>query len=381
MRGIPPSSLSLSNFAGTDDELGFQQGKEYGALIREGLHAVYGIEDLKKAKPALLPNSLFMAIAKRRLSRPVWEDVLKYHPGKAERFRALADGAGVGLRDVMFLQALEMLFMNPRSTGGGCTALAFGPEATATHEPIVAKNFDYLPLLGPYQIACVTNPKGGNRSLGFKMAPLCGTLDGMNEHGLTILYNLAFSNDRADCHVPMSVLIQEMLERFSATSEAVEYVMKAKLGGHSAVLTVADRGGDMRAVEITPQHVAALDKEEGRVIRTNHYLSAEMQRCELPKDTVVSDASSGKGVRLFESSERRYERVKQLIPGFQTVDEARIVSVLRDHGPDSYPSRNTICMHTPTAATMRSMIFYPRRRMVKALHGNPCQNEYTELVF
>lgn len=381
MRDIQSSRLFSSRFDGTDTEIGFQQGKEYGALIRDASRAVAGIEDVKKAKPALLPNSMFLAIAKRRLSRPIWEDLQKYHPGKAERFRALADGAGVELRDVLFLQAMEMLFMNPQSSGGGCTTLAFAPEATTTHEPIYAKNFDYITLLTPYQIASVTSPKDGNRSLGFKMAPLAGTLDGMNEHGLTITYNLAFSSDKADCHVPMSILIQETLERFSTTAEAVEYITKAKLGGHSAVLTVGDREGDIRAVEITPRHFAVLGKEEGRVLRTNHYLSAEMQRYELPKDTVVPDASAAKGVRLFESTERRYERVRQLISGFQTVDEARIASVLRDHGPDSSPSRNTICMHGSTSATLRSMIFYPRRRMVRALHGSPCQVEYTELVF
>jgi hypothetical protein len=178
----------------------------------------------------------------------------------------------------------------------------------------------------------------------------------------------------------MSILIQEMLEAFSTTAEAVEFITKAKLGGHAALLTIVDREGDMKTVEITPQHNAVRESQEGRVINTNHYQIAGMQRYEIPKDAVIADMSPMKGIRVHESSERRYERVRQLIHGSQSIDEARIISILRDHGADSSPSRNTVCMHGPISGTMRSMIFYPRRKIVKALHGSPCENEYSELA-
>ena len=49
------------------------------------------------------------------------------------------------------------------------------------------------------------------RAMGCTMAPLPGILDGMNEHGLTVTYNVGTTTDEPDVHAPLSMALQESL--------------------------------------------------------------------------------------------------------------------------------------------------------------------------
>jgi predicted choloylglycine hydrolase len=373
--------IELLKLAGADREMGMQQGKHAEAMIRDALGVVQNLDALKSAKPAWMPQSLFLSLAKRHLSRPLWRDIQEFCPRQAERIESLAGGAHAELRDILFLQSLEMLIGTPHFVTDACTCLAFDPSQTSTNEVIVAKNFDYMQLLAPYQIACESKPAGRYANLSFKMGSLPGAIDGMNEHGLTLVYNLAHTTDRMKHHVPLSFVIQEVLETCRTTGEAVEFVCQAKIGGHAALLTIADAQGTIKVVELTSIHRAVRGPEEGKVINTNHYQIAEMKEYQVPKNAVFAGKSPYKGKRIHESSERRYDRAHQMLSASRTIDETRIMAVLRDHSGDTEPSKNTICNHGRIGRTIRSSIFYPSRRKIKALHGNPCENEYGEIRF
>lgn len=306
-------------------------------------------------------------------------DVKQFYPRQATRLESLAEGAQAELRDVLFLQSLEMLIGNPHYSAGGCTCVAFEPSQTITGEAIVARNFDYRAPLAPFQIACFVEPIERYRTLGFKMAPMPGSADGMNEYGLTLVINNAFTTDRITHHVPLSMVVQEALETCKTTSEAMSFMRNAKVGGHAALLTIADASGAINVVEITPQHKAARGPKNGMVVNSNHYQIEEMKNHQVPLDATYSGKSLNRGRRVHESSERRLNRAHEILATFHGIDETGIAAVLRDHRGDSEPSRNTICMHGPIASTMRSTIFYPRRRIVKTLYGNPCKNEYEEI--
>jgi hypothetical protein len=373
--------IPVLQLVGTDHEMGRQQGKHAETMIRDVLSAVQNLDALKSAKPAWMPRSVFRSLAKRRLSKPLWRDIQQLCPRQAERIESLADSARVDLRDVLFLQSLELLIGTPRFTVDACTCIAVAPSQTSTNEIIVAKNFDYLEMLAPSQIVCVSRPTGRYANLSFKMGPLPGAIDGMNEYGLTLVYNLAHTTDQMMHHVPLSMVIQEVLETCKTTGEAVEFVNQAKIGGHAALLTVADADGTIKTVELTSIHKAVRGSDEGKVINTNHYQTDGMKEYEVPKNAVFAGNSPYEGKRIHESSERRYDRAQQMLSASRTIDEARIMAILRDHGGDSEPSKNTICNHGRIGHTIRSAIFYPNRRKIMALHGNPCENEYEEIGF
>ena len=132
-------------------------------------------------------------------------------------------------------------------------------------------------------------------------------LDGMNEHGLSVTYNLAASKDNPSVYAPLSLALQEMLETCKSTDEAINYIIEAKQGGHDALLMIADSEGTMKTVEISPKHHAIREPVEGLIINTNHYQTEEMMRHEIPRNAVRSEKASEslRGKKIFESSERR----------------------------------------------------------------------------
>ena len=155
-----------------------------------------------------------------------------------------------------------------------------------------------------------------------------------------------------------------MLETCKTTDEAVKFVTQAKRGGREALLILADAEGNLKAVEITSNHVATRDMTNEQIINTNHYLTSEMQQYEIPHSAVYSGkvAKEMLGIRVHESSEQRLKRAQELLKGKTKIDENKIIAILRDHGKDDKPSMFTICRHAQYASTLRSVILYPNRK-------------------
>ena len=174
-----------------------------------------------------------------------------------------------------------------------------------------------------------------------------------------------------------------MLETCRTTAEAVEFITKARQGGHDALLMIADEEGDIKAVELTPRRSSTRRPTGGLIVNTNHYHTEELLRHEIPRNAIwdgdVHELLVGQ--RIFESTERRFSRSMELLEGLERVDEERMRKVLRDHGPGGELSDNTICRHGEFSSSLRSMIFYPGLRKMKLLYGHPCQNEYQEFTF
>lgn len=375
------ASVRLCTFSGAHREMGVQQGQALRGLIHEGWDQIPSFDFVKLMKPRLLPSSIFMALAKRRAAKMLGDDIFQLYPKQAQRLKGIAEGAEFDLSTLLFMQSMELLIGTPSYRLQACTALAFGPQRTSTKETCVAKNFDYPNELSPYHLTCRTEPEKGYRTLGCSMAPLPGVLDGMNEHGLTVTYNIANTNDKPENHVPLSIALQEMLETCKTTDEATRFITHAKRGGHDALLMLADAEGSLKAVEITSRHFAIREAEDGKIIHANHFLTAEMQQYEIPHEAVYFGKTVPQeliGVRIHESSEQRLKRAQELLRGKPKVDENMITAVLRDHGEDDKPSRLTICRHDKFGSTLRSVIFYPNRKTIKVSYGNPCQNEYAE---
>ncbi len=378
------SDLLLHSFSGSHYELGLQQGRAVRKLIHEGLESFPDLEVIKLMKPRLLPTSLFLALAKRKAAKMLKQDVFKLYPRQAQRLKGIADGSKVDMNTAFFLQSMELLIGKPTFAVQACTSLGFCPQKTSTREPVIAKNFDYLNSLARYNLTCVSEPREGYRTIGCTMASLPGMIDGMNEHGLTVTYNLAFSTDEPRCYAPLSMALQEMLETCKNTDEATRFITQARQGGHDALLMIADADGDVKTVEITSVHSAVREPVKGQIINTNHFLTEEMQYYEIPHDAVYSGKAPKRlvGLRIHESSERRLKRAEELLEGKVNIDEKRLTSILQDHGKDDEPSMLTICRHDELyASTLRSMMFYPHKRTIKVLYGNPCQNKYEEYKF
>jgi predicted choloylglycine hydrolase len=378
--------IKMKAFSGSHHEIGIQQGEAVRGLLSQLMQVLPELDAFRRMKPMLLPTSLFLSFAKRRAADLLEEDIFQIYPNQAERMRGISEGCGMDLPMLMLLQSMEMLIGKITEAHyrlEACTSLGFEAERTTVGEPIVAKNFDYLNELAPFHLACRTRPSGRFGTMGCTMAPLPGMLDGMNEHGLTVTYNLGYTTDEPEYNAPLSMALQEMLETCRTTQEAVDFITEARQGGHDALLMIADAEGDVRAVELTPRRSSTRRPSEGLIINTNHYHTEKLRRHEIPRNAIwdgdVPEVQVGR--RVFESTERRLMRAEELLEGVEKVDEEGIKGILRDHGVEGEPSYTTICVHGEISSSLRSMIFYPRRKRMKLLYGYPCQNEYEEFYF
>jgi predicted choloylglycine hydrolase len=358
-------NTEVFRFAGNHYEVGFQQGKSLREPIHKGIEAILVSELMKGSKPKLMPMSIYYSAAKRRAEKMLRDDIFKYQPKQAQRVQGIADGAGVDLQTILFTQMLEVLI--------GCTTLAFSQGRTSKSEVIMAKNFDYLTFLAPYNFTCETKPNEGYRTLGFKMVSLPGMYDGMNEHGLTVTYNLTRSTDKPEFFVPTGIVLQEMLETCVTADEGVRMIVQSTRGGHDGLITLTDPSGDIKTVELSSHFAVVREAINGRVINTNNYQTDEMKGHEVPLDTG--------GMPGWQTSPQRVDRVLEILKDRTQVNEGDICSILRDHGQEGIPSLHTICKHGEPGCTHRSMIFYPSRKTIKVLFGNPCQGEYHEITF
>lgn len=378
------STINLETFSGSHYEIGIQQGKATRELIHRALEQLPSFEEVKLIKPSFLPMSLFLRLAKRRATKLLRNDIFQHYPKQAERLRGIAEGAGTDVSWMFFAQSMELLVtVGPSSYRiPACTSLGFNPQRTLTSETIVAKNFDYPNHFSFLHLTCNTKPIGGYQTLGCTMAPLPGMIDGMNEHGLTITYNLAYSTDEAKHFAPLSIVLQEMLETCRSTDEAVEFLTKAKRAG-SGLLMVADAECNIKAVEISHNYASVRNLVDDQIINTNHYQTLEMQKHEIPHNAVLSGKvpKDWLGKRVHESSEQRLKRAQELLNSKEKMDENEITTILGDHGQNKSPSNLTICQHGAYISTLRSLIFYPDRKTIKVLYGNTCQNEYVQFGF
>ncbi len=338
--------------------MGFQQGKQHSRSIQEAIKTLIDSEIMKERKPKLLPQRLFLAAAKRRAEKLLNRDILEYHPKQADRLRGIADGANVDLPSILFIQMAEILV--------GCTAIALTSKMFSNEEPVLAKNFDYLNFAEPFNLTCESKPKEGYKTLTCKFTPLPGTFDGINEHGLAATYNLAFSTDKPEAHVPTSIMLQEMLETCKNTREAIDFILQAKRGGHDALVTLVDPTDDIATVELSSNKAAVRELTGNYVINTNHYQTKEMQEIAKPP---------------YETSIVRLSRTEELVSSIGRLDEKAVATILSDHGAEKVPSNLTICMHGPIFSTLRSSILLPKRKTVKIIHGRSCGNQYEELTF
>jgi len=263
-----------------------------------------------------------------------------------------------------------------------CTSLGFTPKRTTTNETIIGKNFDFPNHFLPLNLTFQAKPKEGYQTLGCTMAPLPGIIDGMNEYGLIVTHNSAFTTEKPTYFAPNSIAIQEMLETCKNTQEAIEFMTKAKHAGN-ALLILGDAKGDIRSVEMSHNHAATRKSIKGQFINTNHYHTEEMQKYEIPRNAVFTEkiGKEWAGKRFHESSEERLKRAQEMLSSSDKIKESIIISVLRDHGKENHPSNFTVCQHGEYTSTLRSVIFYPNRKTMKVLYGTPCQNEYVDFSF
>jgi hypothetical protein len=371
---------------GDSAEIGYAQGK----ALKQNIHATYemlrDLEAFRLKQPWYLPFSLFRRIAAKRSHEAVRPAVEAACPSARQRLLGISRGSGLKESGLWLLNAMEGLLANVRENTdipapGGCSAVAIRGGMSQTGEPVIAHNFDYLPLVQPHYIIRESRPKQGYRSLEFTVAPLAGAVDGINEKGLAVTYNYAYTLDRADPGPTLSMLISEMLARFERVSDAIGWLEEQKRWG-SGLLMFADREGDIASLEITNTRQAVRRPESGEdfLFHANKFRCKKTVAVEVPVEAVYNTRAPKalRGQRALDSSLQRMKRFVELLPGSERLSLEQLANVMADHGKDGHPTDKTICKHSDYWATTACIQLLPTKRVVRVSYSSACQARYVE---
>ena len=366
-------------------EMGFAQGVGARKKIVAARQALASLEAFRLQQPRWLPYRMYRWLAGRHASRFVGGLAL-HCPTTRQRLEGIAQGANVGLNAICLFNALEPLLSSVggcTACPGACSAVAMRGCRSATGEPVLARNFDYLPLVQPYYLVRGSRPRRKLRALEFTSAPLAGAVDGMNERGLCIAYNYGYTIDTPPTSAaPISIIISEALERCGTVMEAADWITSQPRWG-GALLMLCDESGDIASLELsnTRSYLRRPDSGEDILFHTNAFSGAHMRKVQAPDGAVYTNGAPTplRGRRLHESSELRDQRFRELLGETNAFSADELGALMADHGPTGTPDDNTPCVHGSYWQTTACLQFLPQRRRMRVAYDAACQARYVEL--
>jgi isopenicillin-N N-acyltransferase-like protein len=256
----------------------------------------------------------------------------------------------------------ELLDVGP----DGCTTFGLLPQATADHHTWLGQNWDWLE--GVHGRTFVLRARETSRPsfVCLTEAGIAGGKMGVNECGIGLVENgLASSHDgRHPFQKPFHVRCREVLdaERFEDAARPITDTPRTC----SANFMIGAAGGEIVALEASPDHVSRLDPESGIVTHSNHFLAA------------------GHGESLLEkispNTLYRAERMRSLL---ERQRGALSFEHMRAAAADHFGAPYAICRHPdasqPAAKrtmTVGAVLIDLEARVMHVANGPPCSNEY-----
>lgn len=369
---------------GTQKQMGFQQGESCREHIIAAVDTCTRLEQFRVDMPSWMPRSLFLLIGKMK-SRFLLEGPLgKDYPEMQARLRGIARGSRVGSSTIYLANAIEAILSAVGKRVAvppmACSAIAVRGNRSASNEPILARNFDYLSAVQPYMILRRMNPRTGFRALEFTVAPLVGCIDGMNEKGLCIAYDYAYTTDYGAPSGTVGMLISSALQHCTSVAEAVQFMGSRKRWG-GALLMLADAQGDIASLELSGNHHQVRRPAPGSdvVFHTNRFMTPAMRKVEVHDAAVFTKPADVRGLRVHDSADKRYARLDHLIGTYDKLDADSLLACMSDHGFDNKPSDTTVCVHGALRTTVAAMQYFPAQGRMRISLGQTCQPNFVDL--
>ena len=388
MLSLPTQLVTELTCTGTPFEMGFAQGQALREKIQGSIEALANLEAVRLMKPRLLPFSWFWRLAAFKSERFLQQAFAASPLWIEERLRGIAEGSGVPFRTLAIGSVMEAALsdLGPITTiaaTAGCSAMAVSRSASCDGRPMLAHNFDYLPITQPYYFIRRSNPTGKLSSVEFSLAPLAGAVTGINEAGLCITCNYAYATDKGRAAPTVTMLIADALARFRSVDQAVDFFFQSpRVGG--GLLMLGDPSGTIASLEISNTRVERREPAAGhdRLFHTNRYCCAAMSAIEVDDRAMHGTKSPRplRGHRVHQSADERSALFQELIDSEVQFDRVSMQKVMSSHGSSHLPSSGTICMHSDYWHTTASMQLFPSERLLRVSFSPACVAEYREFT-
>jgi isopenicillin-N N-acyltransferase-like protein len=352
--------FKMVELKGSAHEIGRQHGRALAGEIRANLKLYFEmVKGLSGTDPAVCLHH----------AGKFQEAIQSKAPELLTEMQGIADGAGVSLDEILFLNArTELMSMQPpdQDRGGECTAVGLAGARTTGGQTLIAQNWDWHERICATAAVFRLDSADAPRAVFLAEAGQVGKI-GFNQHGLGVTLNILMTGEMS-YGIPVHVLLRLVLGAGNA-AEAAALVKGCPRGGTSHFL-IGDAGGDLRGLELTPLDVAELAPENGALIHTNHYCDADLAR----KDV---------GRQLMIDTTARLDRAVSLIADRQHWDAQSLSQLFGDH--DNHPA--SICRHVNASdpeflhmMTVASFIMDLAARKMLVSSGQPCKTAYREVA-
>lgn len=299
----------LHLFEGSSFELGTQHAALVLAKYDEVRRALYSSVYWRRTRRTL-PIQILQTLQSYGLVRSLQSSVERVRPA-AEYLDGMLSYPGMTRHMLYFLLLTEVLGADRSRIAQGCSGIG----CWSGQRLLVGKNFDYQYPLAPYQGLLVRKETSRYRYVAFSplLMPFGGQLC-MNEHGLTISYNYAYS--RRGTHpggLPASYLVHEMCRGCRNTDEAVSLAQNRDYPiGNGASLAVADPQ-NLYLVEVAGDSTGVL-RSQGTLVHTNHFLCTELTALNFSDSiTFAPRIPELKQLPILESSRVRLSKLSERV--------------------------------------------------------------------
>ena len=244
---------------GSPEEMGWQQGRLLGPMIRDLLHAYLGgIHFLRRLDRAQL------AARGRALARHIPAEL-------AAEMRAVAAGANLEYEDILightFLESAQTL---------ACSCYAAHDSATASGRLVFGRNLEF-PSLGFAHLAQIVTfwkPRDGIPFVSVGWPGWCGTLTAVNLEGLCIGPLAVSLFQRGQAGQPYVILFRRMAQH-AATVDAALRMLEGtpRSFGNNVLLAQTQPGRKAVVAEYTRHALAVREPHDNEpfILATNHF--------------------------------------------------------------------------------------------------------------
>ncbi len=395
-------TIDVLKLRGSRYEMGVQQGRLYRMIV--GQLNVFKVFREMKMVQAIKPvgGPPFNFVFKRLLNfggHKIRKTIRDFYPHQYERLIGLAEGFNLSEKEMAASLYMENMsgdcsrdMAEPKKEyppPGACT----GGMVTNKNSSFLLKNYDFPSELENYQIIRYSDNTGeGYKTLALTEGPSLGLITGINEKGLALTLNAAYTDDLDMGMPPATITGQEVLESCDEVEEAVEMIQDAPVP-IGWIFIMIDKHGKGRIVEKTPNSVGVREMnigEDGAFLASGNTFNCkktiEKQLAWGTKwsidnysDLMVLEPSKERGDQM-ESLLNRLIMQKKNQNQIKIKELHEILAAHNEKEPNGGPT--TICNHHEYYKTLSGHIIDTKTKSFYIGDGNPCEvDEFLEYPF
>lgn len=357
---------------GSASERGLHQGRSLRKQTALSFNAYFHSETYQLLRRDFWPLSWSRSQSTRAARRRVQSLLRRHYPEFNAQLAALAEGAQQPLNHFYYLIYLESHLATVAPFFGNGFMLMVPRRFSALEEPMLLHSVDYPHFFHNNVVLRQSEPDQALRSLDMSLSNAVGAQSGMNEAGLVIAYNHAYTGPVSTPGLPLSLIVQAALQRCETAAEAVDYIESAPYQG-GAILGIMDRE-NMFHVELNGQHFHSRSVQDQLLIASNHFQMPALVPEDIPIQACYQfrrHLSCLSGQRMRHATEARFDRLSQLTGTRIQFHPNDLTDYALDHAGEA--GDLSLCRHGEYYATACAALYRPLARELRFAAGMPCE--------